>query len=144
LITNTVSQNNITCGSKGYSLTAILGAENDGVNGYGNVYTYNSFGVQASNFIQWSIGTYYSQYQNWEAAAGNCGTVGCTNSLQVDPMLTNPGAGIFTLQAGSPAIGAGTTLSAPYNMLLAPQSFWPGYVVLVSQTNPATIGAYHQ
>jgi hypothetical protein len=83
-----------------------LGCENPGTDGSGNVYTYNNFGPATSNFVQWG-GNNFSTYAAWETAAGNCGTTGCSHSMEFDPMLTNPSGAVFTLQPGSPAIAAG-------------------------------------
>jgi len=121
---NNLSINNgLSLGGFPNELLAQQGGQNDGTDGSGNVYTYNGFGVAAANFIQWGTGTYFATYSSWETAAGNCGTTGCSNSLQSDPMFTNPSGGIFTLQAGSPAIGAGLYISG------------------VSTANPPNIGA---
>lgn len=102
-MTNNDFINNIGTGSTVEALDAEEGGENDGTYGSGNVYTYNSFGPQTANFIQWGA-AYKSTYAAWETAYG-----GTTHSVQTDPLLTNPGSAIFTLQSTSPAIGAGTT-----------------------------------
>lgn len=44
-------------------------------------------------------------------SSGNCGS----NPVIGNPLFTNPGAGNFTLQAGSPAIDHGVNLGSPYN-----------------------------
>jgi hypothetical protein len=103
--------NNIAIGNTGGQLWTNYGCENPGTNGYGNIYTHNDFGAQASNFIMWGTGNYYSTFTTWETAAGNCGFAGCSHSVQLDPLFTNPSAADFTLQPGSPAIGAGVYMS---------------------------------
>jgi parallel beta-helix repeat protein len=121
-VVNNLIKNNLSLGSTMSQFYAYNGGENDGTNGSGNVYTYNGFGVATSNFLRWGAST-YSTYALWEAATGNCGTTGCSHSMQADPLFTNAGAGDFTLQAGSPAIGAGV------------------YIPGVSTANPPNIGA---
>jgi hypothetical protein len=120
--------NNIAYGGGVPSLIADWGAQNDGVNGAGNVYTYNSFGVAGANFIAWGTSgpeslVYYSTYASWESATGNCGSTGCSNSLELNPLLVNPAVGNFYLQPSSPALGAGM------------------YIAGISASNPPNIGA---
>lgn len=106
---NNISENNgLSLGGAKNQLLAQVGGENDGTFGSGNVYTYNSFGVAASNFIQWAASTNYSTYATWEGAAGNCGTTGCSHSVQSDPLLTNPNAGDMRPARGSPALTGST------------------------------------
>lgn len=119
---NNTVEDNLSMGT-GAALNADFGANNDGVNGSGNVYLYNGFGVAASNFIEWGFGVNFSTYSLWEAASGNCGTTNCSHSTQADPLFVNAGAANFNLQAGSPAIGAGI------------------FVAGVSTANPPNIGA---
>jgi hypothetical protein len=118
---NNVVQNNISIGSTG-SLHAYNGCENPGKDGSGNTYTYNSLGAAAPSFILWGS-TWYSTYAAWETAVGNCGTAGCTNSMQQNPMLNAPSGGDFSLQSGSPAVGAGL------------------YIPGIASANPPNIGA---
>jgi hypothetical protein len=99
--------NNIVAASSTNELLAQYGCENPGTDGSGNTYTYNSLGAGSSMDVQWGGGTNYSTYAAWETAKGNCGATGCSHSMEANPMLTNPSAGVFTLQPGSPAIGAG-------------------------------------
>jgi hypothetical protein len=112
--------NNISVGNTGYNLAAYNGGNNDGKMGSGNVYSYNALGPAASNFIQW--GSNYSTYSSWETATGNCGTAGCSHSVESDPQLNNPSGGNFALQAGSPAIDAGTNLGSAYQFGLDPRT----------------------
>jgi nitrous oxidase accessory protein NosD len=108
--TNNLVKNNISSGNvSGPNLTARLGCENPGADGSGNVYTYNELGTQASSFLQWGE-SLYSTYAAWEAAAGNCGTTGCSHSTQTTPTLANAAGGQFWLTSGSPGIDAGTNL----------------------------------
>jgi hypothetical protein len=116
-------ENNISFNNAVRSLSARYGGENDGANGSGNVYTYNSFGPEASNFIEWGDGVYMSGYLAWETAPGACGIAGCSHSVPGDPLFNNPSYGDFSLQVGSPDIGAGLYISG------------------VSTANPPNIGA---
>jgi len=136
--TNNTVKNNIATGTvSGPNLAAFLGCENPGADGSGNVYTYNDFGPAASNFIQWggtfSSAVYESTYSAWEIAAGDCGTVGCSHSVQADPQFVNAAASQFWLASGSPAIDAGLNLGSPYNIALMPGSTWPNSVVTGDQ-----------
>jgi hypothetical protein len=131
--TNNTVINNISVGtSGGPNFVATGGCDNPGRDGSGNVYTYNSFGTAASNFIYWG-GTNYSTYSSWETATGNCGTARCSHSDQTTPTFTNAAGNNFTLTPGSSAIGAGTSLGSTYQMALNPISSWPSAVVLVPQ-----------
>jgi hypothetical protein len=114
---NNTFENNISVGNGSPQLNAFGGAENDGTNGHGNVYAYNDFGPDATSFIRWGSSTVYSSLAAWQAASGQA------NNLDANPLFTNPGAGNFTLQSGSPAIGAGVYISG------------------VNTTNPPNIGA---
>lgn len=121
-MTGNIWQNNLSTGNTAGALEAILGGNNVGT-GSGNIYTFNGFGVASSNFIQWASGVNYSTYAAWEAAAGNCGTTGCSNSMQQDPVFINTTSGDFRVERESPALGAGTFISG------------------VSTVNPPNIGA---
>jgi len=105
-VNNTVQDNISVAAVAGPELLTEFGCENDTTHGTGNVYTYNAFGPQAANFIEWGLGAFQSTYTSWATAYGSV-----TNALTTDPLLTNPAAGDFTLQAGSPAIGAGVVIS---------------------------------
>lgn len=111
LYDNNTFKNNIAFGNIVQQFRAFLGGENDGVNGIGNVYLYNSFGPEATNFIGWGFSTNKSTYSSWETASGNCGSTGCSHSVQSDPLFTNASNNDFTLQHSSPAIDAGTNVS---------------------------------
>jgi hypothetical protein len=120
------------------------GCQNDGTNGSGNVYTYNGFGVAANNFITWGASN-YSTYAAWEGASGNCGSGGCSHSMQSDPAFLNTAKDNFMLKAGSPALDAGTNLGSNYQLGLDPRSSWPGSVITLNQNsfgNGWEIGAF--
>ncbi len=141
--TNNVAQNNIAVNTTaGPNFGANDGCENHGTDGIGNVYTNNDFGPASSNFIQWGANTSYSTYSAWETAAGNCGTVGCSHSVQADPQFVNVAASQFWLASSSPAIGAGTNLGSPNNIGLMPGSAWPTGVTTGPTNTPPDIGAF--
>ena len=52
-----------------------------------------------------------------------------TNSLEQDPLLTDPSNGDFTLSSGSPCIGAGETLASAHDDGLAVGTTWPDGVL---------------
>ncbi len=143
-VTNNIAMNSITSPN----LTAIAGCENDGVHGSGNIYTFNDFGPNSSNFIEWACvprPMYISTYEAWESAAGNCGSPGCSHSVETDPLFTSTSTNNFTLSQYSPTIGAGLNLGLAYQYDLNPASTWPSNVILNSQNNSRggwTIGAY--
>jgi len=102
--TGNILKNNISGGSTaGKELLAIRGGENDGTYGSGNVYTYNCFGAEASNFIEWGEDTYKSTYDAWETAYG-----GSTHSVKSDSLFIDAANNNFNLQGISPCINAGT------------------------------------
>jgi hypothetical protein len=113
---NNTFKNNISVGNGSPQLNVFGGAENSGTNGYGNVYAYNDFGPDARAFIRWGS-TDYSTIAAWHASSSQ------VNNLNANPLFTNPSAGIFTLQSGSPVIGAGV------------------YIPGVTTANPPNIGA---
>lgn len=100
---NNTIQNNISIGNTARQLIAKWGCENDGVYGYGNVYTYNSFGAQSLNFIEWGNGIYKSNYDAWETAYGSI-----TNSIEATPTFASSSTPDFHLKADSSGINAGT------------------------------------
>ena len=117
-IENNLIKNNIATENDGCELRCGYGGENDGTNGSGNVYTYNCFGAESSNFIEWGDSNYDSTYDDWETSYG-----GTTHSVEAAPLMTNPGNGDFTLQVGSPCRERGTNvaLTADYDGSYVPQ-----------------------
>jgi len=148
---NNIVVNNIVMNSlNGPNLAVWNGCENPGVNGSGNVYSYNDFGPASSNFIRWGVNSkkqsvLESTYSAWEIAAGNCGKAGCSHSVQVNPLFTNASAGTFSLSPSSPAIDAGMNLGPAYEGGLDAASTWPTNVIIDDQNNYGgrwDIGAY--
>jgi hypothetical protein len=119
-VVGNVVKNNIASGNTDHELSAVLGGENDGVLGSGNVYEYNCLGVESGTFVEWGDYVQKGTYDEWEAAYG-----GTTHSIEADPLFTNAAGGDFTLQVGSPCIDAGANLGTDYQMALAPGSTWP-------------------
>jgi Right handed beta helix region len=137
---NTV-ENNIAVGTiSGPNVSATGGCENSGVDGSGNIYTYNALGVQSLNFVEYGVSNYLSSYAAFDDAYGTS-----THSIQGDPLFTNSGANDFTLQSNSPAIGHGLNLGPTYQLALAPSSVWPSGVVTMNETTEGAgwgVGAY--
>jgi hypothetical protein len=84
--------------------------------------------VSDYNLVYHTVGGSYMAYlaagvgvDSWSTWLSSSG--GDTHSVITSPTMTNPGAGDFTLQVGSPAIGAGVYISG------------------VSTANPPNIGA---
>ena len=137
---NNVVMNNISVGNSSSQFRAFDGGENDGSKGFGNVYTYNCFGADASNFIEWGAGVYRSTYPTWEAAYG-----GRTYSVEADPRFANAPGDNFTLQSSSPCIDVGADLGPLFSTALMPGSSWPSHVLTADQYRTGQwweIGAY--
>ena len=138
-------KNNIADSSIVNALQATGGGENDGTNCYGNVYINNDFGPEANSFIQWGSGVSYSTYSSWEATTGNCGSIGCSHSVETNPLFVSTSTNNFALAASSPAIDAGLNLGSAYQYGLDPASTWPSNVILDKQNDYGSswdIGAY--
>lgn len=138
---NTTVENNIATGTvSGPNLAATGGCENSGTDGTGNVYAYNAFGMPLPNFIEYGASNYLSTYAAFDAAYGTS-----AHAVQGNPVFTNSGAGDFTLQSSSPAIGTGLNLGPAYGLALAPSSVWPLGVATLNQNNGGAgwdVGAY--
>lgn len=139
---NNLVINNIVVNTKsGPNLAPITGCDNPGANGSGNVYSFNDLGMESTNFVAWGTNPknnaymLYATYEAWETAVGNCGTAGCSHSVQADPIFTNTSTNNFTLTADSPARGPGLNIGQPYNFGIVPFSTWPSNVVLSDWTN---------
>jgi hypothetical protein len=143
-IDTTVENNIAVASTSGTNFSATGGCQNDGTDGYGNVYAYNDFGPATAKFITWGA-SHYSTYASWEAATGNCGTAGCSHSIQTAPTFINAAANNFTLASGSSAIDVGANLGSTYQMGLAPSSSWPASVSTLNQNSYGSgweIGAF--
>ena len=122
-VKNNTFKNNIVTGYSTAALYANLGGDNDGTYGSGNVYENNCFGAESSNFISWDA-TNYSTYDTWLAASSQA-----DNNVEADPLFTNSASDDYTLQSGSPCVGAGANLGAAFDDGLMPVSSWPDGVV---------------
>jgi len=145
LLSRNIFKNNISIGNAASNLCAKYGGDNTVNQGTGNVYWYNCFGAEAANIIQYGGSTYYSTYAAWEADSKVIKDGGTTHSVQSNPLLTNPGGGDFTLQAGSACINVGVNLGTTYKDALMHDSAWPAGVVLGDQGNFGAgweVGAY--
>lgn len=141
---NNIWKNNIVANSITRPFSCGMGGDNT-TYGSGNVYQYNCFGPQSTNFIRWGESAYYSTYAAWEANPAVIKDGGTTHSVEADPLFTNPSTGDFTLQAGSPCIDAGANLGATYDDGLVSASTWPGGVLTGDQDSYGAgweIGAY--
>lgn len=148
---NSIINNIVVNTAVGPNIAALLGCENPGAGGTGNVYTFNDFGAESSNFIEWGTkqtngaAVFYSSYDAWEAAAGNCGATGCSHSVEADPLFSNVSTNDFTPLANSPARGSGLNIGQPYNYGITTSSTWPSNVYLTNwSSSPGGwgIGAY--
>lgn len=104
IVDNNVVRNNISCGNATQQLLVLDGGENDGNIGSGNIYTYNAFCPEATNFIKWGSAN-ISTYATFDNAYG-----GATHSMTGDPLFVSTATPNFRLQAGSPAINAGVNV----------------------------------
>jgi hypothetical protein len=78
--------NNVVINSPSLDLYADTGADNDGTNGYGNVYSGNAFGTPTSNWLYWGTYGFIYNYAQLDAAYGSS-----ANSVQYSWSVT-PGA----------------------------------------------------
>lgn len=79
---------------------------------------------------QWSNGGSYSSLAAWKT-----GTSQDAHSIASNPLFSGAAVGIFTLQAGSPAIDAGANLGSTYQTGILPASTWPAVVSTANQSN---------
>lgn len=101
-LSNCIWENNIAIGATaGQNLYVDVGGNNNSTNGSGNIYNHNCFGAAAANFAFWAPNM-VSDYATLDTDYGSA-----MDNVQADPQFTNAGSADFTLQAGSPCIGAG-------------------------------------
>lgn len=91
----------------------------DNNGGAGMISDYNLIGPAAAHLVWWG-GTNYRTLAAYASATGND-----THSVATDPNFKNASAAEFSLLSGSPAIGKGTRLGAPYNVGLDPSTTFP-------------------
>lgn len=102
LFSNNEIKNNIVSGNSYCEFSAKWGGENSGA-GLGNLYSFNCFGAESQNFIEWGSGVFLSSYDTWESYYGSE-----TTSVNAEPNFTNPTSAQFTPHSSSPCINAGT------------------------------------
>ena len=106
-----ILRNNIVTRSTSYDLRFDGGCE-------ANIDSdYNCFSGEGSSVVKIAGGAAYTVAE-WFAASGNDG-----NSIQADPLFTDPDNRDYTLQVGSPCIVSGDkSLGSPFNEALHPSS----------------------
>jgi len=119
---NNIFKNNIAVGNTTRQATFKDGFHNDGTDGSGNVYTYNCFGAESANFIEWAEGVYKSTYDAWETSYG-----GSTYSVEADPLFADASGGNFQLTAPSPCRNKGISvgLTEDYDGKPVPRGAFP-------------------
>lgn len=122
-VTGNLIKNNISWGNSTVALSANNGGQNDGTNGSGNVYAYNMFGPEATNFITWGA-SIYSTVAAWQTASSQSG------NLASNPLFVSSSKPDFHLQSNSPAIKRGTSVGLTRDYAGSPVG------------TPPTIGAY--
>ena len=122
---------------------------------FNNNITSQATGLEMSLAATFTLTSDYNDF--YHAAGGNFmsyqGTAGTfaqwktassqdSHSISTDPTFTNAGGNIFTVNAGSPTIGAGVTLGGTYQNALSSNSTWPSGIVLLSQPAIWNLGAF--
>jgi autotransporter-associated beta strand protein/parallel beta-helix repeat protein len=75
----------------------------------GNLSPAAPYKFSTSNYNLFQLSDLFESWTYTTSSSWQLGTSQDLNSLWTDPKFTNPAAGNYTLQAGSPATGAGTT-----------------------------------
>lgn len=142
-VINNLIKNNISIESTSTEFIAKYGAENDGVVGYGNLYSNNCFGEESSNFVMWGNGSYHSAYDAWISACDTTPTGACDNLVQAAPRFKDAANDDFRLRWGSPCIDTGYNNGEDHDDALDPRDYVFPYDTL-DQDNygPWDIGAF--
>jgi len=69
----------------------------------GNVYNNNCYYLASGKMAYWHDTTEYTALSDWQTAQSQD-----ANSMELDPLMIDPGSDNFTLQVGSPCINRGT------------------------------------
>lgn len=93
------------------------------------------YGTASSTPFSWG-GTAYS-FAGYKSAASQD-----AHSITGNPLFVNPGAAIFPIGSGSPAINAGVSLGNTYKLTLLPAASWPSSVSTQNQGTNWEMGAY--
>jgi hypothetical protein len=121
-----VVENNILTGGSNAAIWVTGRAVTDGH----MAIDHNEYFVTGSAIGIWGAEFNYDTFPRWKADCG-CDS----NSINSDPLFTNPAGNDFTLKAGSPAIDSGLNLGSPYSLGLDPTSSWPSGVVTKDQNS---------
>ena len=137
---NNVFRNNIVMGATNYDLYAYQGGDNDGIQGSGNVYDHNAFGVAGPTLAWWETTGAISTYSTLNTAYGSN-----MSNVQSNPIFISSSTDNFAIASSSPTIDAGMNLGTNYDMGLDPASTWPSNIILDNQNSYGSgwdIGAY--
>jgi hypothetical protein len=107
MIINNLVKNNI-CWANTRAFSATGGGQNDGTYGSGNVYAYNCFGPEGSNYIEWGAGAYKSTIATFNAVADD--TTGGGNNISSNPRFVSASTSDFHLQGDSLCMNAGANV----------------------------------
>jgi len=122
-----------------HNLLAHFGGDNDGVNGSGNVYEFNSFGEEGEGFIRWGWDQ-YDRYNDWEVVYGHS-----SKSVTEDPRLVGSTPTTLYLAPDSPCIDTGRALEQQFDEGLLQETTWVDGVETAQQDLYGSgwdIGAY--
>jgi hypothetical protein len=111
-ITNNKVKNNIFENAITREFEAKFWDLDNNMTGLGNQITYNCFGAEASNFIEWGNEVYKSTYDNWEIAYG-----GTSHSIESAPLLADPDRSNFALKSQSPCIDKGIEVGLTHDFV---------------------------
>jgi parallel beta-helix repeat protein len=137
---NNIFRNNIAIGAVSHNLWTNWGGDNDGIQGSGNIYDHNAFGIAATGFVYWGTTGTISTYSALNTAYGSN-----MNNVQSNPLFTSSSTDNFTITSSSPSIDAGRNLGSTYEYGLDPASTWPANMITDNQNNFGSswdIGAY--
>ena len=111
----------------------------------GNLSPAAPYKFSTSNYNLFQLNDIFDSWTYTTSSSWQSGTSQDLNSLWTDPKFTNPAAGNYTLQPGSPAIGAGTTgpgwpgMSVDDGGQLSPQ--WPASPSMTATTYNVSSGS---
>ena len=111
-------KNNVIVEASEHNLYCNFGGDNDGVNGSGNVYEYNSLGEERPGIVNWG-NLPYDTYSAWEAVYGQD-----SHSIEGDPRLVGETHDRLFLKSSSPCRDTGLTLGEAYDDTLRETSRW--------------------
>ena len=121
-VDNNLVKNNIIVEASEHNLYCNFGGDNDGVNGSGNVYTYNNLGEERPGIVNWG-NLPYDTYDAWETVYGQA-----SHSVERDPQFLGPTHDKLVLTSSSPCRDAGSALGEPFDEALRETSYWTDFV----------------